>query len=305
MSFTSRRSKSAIRSINDSDMTHEVSAFYPPRARWYSPLLSASARLRRRLAMDHIHLPSGVSPGGSLASVLFPGVAFYVCGLRLWGKIALASSAILLFLNVLWFGSRAANLAFGLLLSLHASGLGFLLEKMLPAPRLRTKLILAAALLALLACGLYLPARTFVQNRWFLPLRLKGQLIIVRRESPPGTLRRGDVIAYSFEGVNWPGIIVHAGYGLGPVLALPGDRVRFTQTTFEVNGQAQPRLGLMPQSGEVTVSERHWFVWPNFDMYGHGNVVDKVPETLLNLGMVSEREFLGRPCHRWLWHQQL
>jgi len=286
-------------------MTHEVSAFYPPRARWYSPLVSASARLGRRLAMGHIHLPSGVSPGGALASVLVPGVAFYVCGLRFWGKLALVFSAILLFVNVLWFGSRPANLAFGLLLSIHASGLGFLLEKMLPAPRFRTKLILAAALLAFLACGLYLPARALIQDRWFLPLRLNGRLIIVQRKSPPITLRRGDVIAYSFEGANGPGIIVHGGFGLGPVLALPGDRVRFTQTTFEINGQAQPRLALMPQSGEIVMSERHWFVWPNFDMYGHGNVVDQLPERFLDLGMISERQFLGRPCRRWLWRQQL
>jgi hypothetical protein len=255
------------------------------------------------MAMDHIRLPSGISLGGALASVLIPGAGVYVCAPRLWGRIALGLAVVLVILNIVWFGSQLANLPFGLLLSLHASSLGFLIDKMLPVPQFRTRLITAAGLLIFLACGVYLPARNLVQDHWFLPLRLKNQVVIIHREAPGSTLRRGDVIAYSFGSVDGQGIIVHGGLGLGPVLALPGDSVRFTSTAFEVNGQPHARLALMPQSGEITISERHWFVWPDFDISGHGYVMDKVPETILSVGLISDRQFLGKPCRRWLWNR--
>ena len=41
-------------------MNRVASSYYPPRARWYSPLLLLAAGLRRRLALDRIRLPTGV-----------------------------------------------------------------------------------------------------------------------------------------------------------------------------------------------------------------------------------------------------
>jgi hypothetical protein len=286
-------------------MAHDVSSYYPPRAHWYSPFLNGASWVRRRLALGHIHLPSGISLGEAMAGILFPGAAFYVCGRRRWGQVAIGLSAALLFANVAWFGSQTANAAFGLLLSLHASGVAFLCDKMLPVPQFRTRLVLALAVLVLLACVVYLPARALVQERLFFPLRVNGRVVIVRREAPSIRLNRGDVIAYSFEGFQESELIVRAGFGLGPVLALPGDRVRFTKMTFEVNGKPQARLDPMPESGEFIVSERHWFVWPEFGIHGHGNVIGRVPETLLRLSNISEQQFLGQPCHWWFWRQQV
>ena len=239
-----------------------------------------------------------------MISLLIPGAGFYVCGLRLWGRIALGFAAVLVVLNIVLFGSQLANLPFGLLLALHASSLGFIVDKMLPGAQFGTRLITAAGLLLFLGCCVYLPARNLVQDRWFLPLRLKDEVVIVHRQAPDKSLRRGDVIAYSFESVHGDGVVLHGGYGLGPVLALPGDSVRFTPTSFEVNGQPQPRLALMPQSGEMTINQRQWFIWPDFDISGHGYVMDKVPETILRVGLISEPQFLGKPCGHWLWRRQ-
>src|SRR5437763_142265 len=143
MSFTSRKSKCVIKSTNGCDMTVAPS-FYPPRARWYSPLLIVAGRIRRRLALDYLQLPAVVSLGGALASLLFPGVGFYVCGPRFWGKVAIGLSILLFLVHVASFGSNVASIAFGLLLSVHASGLAFFVEKMLPAPGFRARLLSGA-----------------------------------------------------------------------------------------------------------------------------------------------------------------
>jgi len=283
-----------------------ASSFYPPRARWYSPFLHVAGRLCRRLALDHIQLPSGVSIGAAVAAVLFPGVGFYVCWPRVWGKAAIALSVVLLFIQIAWLGTQQATVAFGLLLSVHASGLALFCDRVLPAPTFRARLILAAALLAFVALCLYLPGRRLVQNHLFFPLRINERVIIVRREAPSIALHRGDMVAYSLEGFSEHALVVRAGFGLGPLLAMPGDQIRFTKTTFEVNGIAQPRLALMPEAGEWIVPQKHWFVWPTFGMFGHGHPADAtLSETMLSLGTISERQFLGRPLRRWLWRPQL
>ena len=56
------------------------------------------------------------------------------------------------------------------------------------------------------------------------------------------------------------------------MLAVAGDTVRFTTNVFFINGQPAPRLPHMPDTGEVQVPEKHWFIWPNLDISGHGNV---------------------------------
>jgi hypothetical protein len=144
-----------------------------------------------------------------------------------------------------------------------------------------------------------------VQNHWFLPLRLHGRVIVVSRSTPSIDLRRGDWVAYTFESKGDHGVIVREGMGLGKLLALPGDKLHFGESTFEVNGVIQPRLHLMPADGEYVIPEKHWFVWPELDISGHGQVpVSDMAQTLINLGTISEGRFLGKAPRRWLWRPQ-
>ena len=139
-----------------------------------------------------------------------------------------------------------------------------------------------------------------------MPLRVKGRVVIVHRLAHPRALARGAWIAYSIEGSGQNSVNVESGFGLGPVLALAGDQVRFTQSAFEVNGAPQPRLDNMPQVGEWVVPEKHWFVWPEVAMSGHGNVpADAISATLLQMGTISEDQFVGRPFKRWFGRRQL
>jgi hypothetical protein len=199
-------------------------------------------------------------------------------------------------------GHGAANIAFGLAVSIHAMGVTLLLEPWLAPSRFRVRLLWSLAILAALGWLLYLPCRNYIDTHWFTPLRVNGQVVIVGKRSGPGNLQRGDWIAYSLQEVGY----ARAGLGLGPVLALAGDEVRFTPTALRINGVPQPRLPHMPDSGVVVVPEKHWFVWPEFDISGHGYLGEPaaISQAILQSAMISEAHFVGKPFKRWFWHRQ-
>ncbi len=213
--------------------------------------------------------------------------------------------ALLALIFVRWLGYPAANVAFGLLLSLHATGLVYLLEPWLAGARFSMRILFSLIVLVTLASLLYLPIRNEIQAHWFTPLRVQGRVVVVRKHVSLGALQRGDLLAYEFGESASPGFNVQGGVGLGPVLALPGDLIRFSGATFAVNGQVRPSLEHMPAKGELLVPEKHWFIWPELAISGHGAVpADAISATLLQLGTLSEDQLLGRPCQRWFWRRQ-
>ena len=263
------------------------------------------ARLRRQLALDWLHLPSGLSPAALLVSLVVPGAGFYSRSPRFWGSLALVLSAVLTFVIIAWFGFPAAALAFGLLLSLHACGLVFVLDPLLVGAAFRTRLLFGGGILIALLCLVYVPGRDFVQRHWFLPLHVNGRVVVVTRMHSSTSWRRGDRVAYSFGSHSEHQLIIKGGVSLGPVLAVPGDHVRFSASDFEVNGLAQPRLPLMPSVGQFVVPEKRWFVWPEVAISGHGQVPSsQLAEALLVLCTISQDQFVGKPAHRWLWRKQ-
>ena len=61
----------------------------------------------------------------------------------------------------------------------------------------------------------------------------------------------------------------------------------------------------MPETGELIVPEKHWFVWPDFAISGHGNVAEAaLSAALLPMATVSEDQFAGKPFKRWFWRRQ-
>jgi hypothetical protein len=236
---------------------------------------------------------------------VIPGFGFYVRAPRVWGRLALGISALLFLVVVGWFGYDGANLAFGLLAAIHASGLAYLFDPLFIEERFRARVAFALAMLLAVGGLIYMPLRNFVQKHWFFPVRVNDQVLVVRRGTSAG-LQRGERIAYQFEGVGDHGLVVRGGFGVGPVLASPGDQLRFTPSTFEVNGNPQPRLSLMPESGELVIPQKRWFVWPEFAISGHGHTAESVlSASILSLGVISEQQVLGKPCRYWLWRRQL
>jgi hypothetical protein len=287
-------------------MAKASSPYYPPRARWYSPLLSFGGVLRRHMILDRIRLPQGPSLGGILGSLLVPGVGFWVRGPRWLGSLAISASLFLLLLFFAEIGYQAGNIAFGLLLSIHSSSLIYVIEPWLAGARFRTRIFASMALLAGVGGLLYMPARNLMETRWLAPLRLQGQVVVVSKSRSPASVKRNDVIAYSLPGNTDHAVYVEAGFGLGPVLAVAGDHVCFTKTAFEVNGAPRPRLAHMPESGDLTVPGKHWFVWPDLAISGHGNApAGALTTALLQMAVISEEQFAGKPFKRWFWRRQL
>ena len=101
-------------------------------------------------------------------------------------------------------------------------------------------------------------------------------------------------------------IWLQAGFSWGPVLAVAGDRVTFSTNSFSVNGAAQPLRPHMPAGGELVVPEKHWFVWPELDINGHGNYGEaNLSAVMLQLATVSEVTFVGKPFRHWFWRRQI
>src|SRR5512142_1123014 len=100
-----------------------ISPYYPPRAHWYSRVSLAGGWLRRNLALDRARAPGGISWLALLGSLLVPGLAVYIRGPRMYGRAALGVCAMLLLVFVAELGRPLANIAFGLLLAVHATGL--------------------------------------------------------------------------------------------------------------------------------------------------------------------------------------
>jgi hypothetical protein len=310
--FAAGKLKLELQLVARLNIQEEVSPYYPPRARWYSHLLSFGGTIRRRLALDRIHLPREMALVGLVASFLVPGLAVYIRGPRLWGKAALVSCGLLFLLFIAWFGHPAGNFAFGLLLSIHISGFVYYCSPLLLNAPFRSRLLFTLLTMMVLGLLIYLPIRNVILHHWLVPLRVRGNVVIVHRLDAPHDIKRGDWVMYSQKSVemgeahNGGAIWVRAGFGWGPVLAVAGDRVEFSTNAFLVNGEARPLLPHMPNSGTLTVPEKHWFIWPELDINGHGNVGEaNISATMLQMATVSQEQFIGKPFKRWLWRRQI
>jgi len=291
-------------------MGQSTPPFYPPRAKWYSRIFYLGLSTRHRLALDRIHLPQSVTLGGLVAGALVPGLAVYLRGPRLWGKLALAASALLFLTFLLGFGYPVGNYAFGLLISVHVSGFGYYCQPFLREKDFMGRLAITALLLIVLGLGIYAPARGAIQRYYAVPLRLNGRVIVVERAFPAARIQRGDGIAYVLSGYYFSnhggeGVSSRSGMSLGTVLAAPGDRVEFSEKGVSVNGTPRPALPHMPKSGTFLVPENHWFVWPNLVISGDWHVPEEsISSAMLELANVSETQYVGKPFKRWFWREQ-
>jgi hypothetical protein len=287
-------------------MNHDRSAYYPPRARWYSPFFHFARAMRRRLWLDRLHLPAGLSFRAFIIGLLAPGLAFYVRGEKLIGRAVLIGSLLLAVAFIVWLGYPLANLAFGLLLSAHVSSILFLCRPWLQDVRFRFQIAFGLAVLLAVGGGVYTSLRNSIQERYLMPLRINGRVVVVQTFSASKAVRRGDWITYSLPGGAGTGVLVQEGLSLGPVLAAGGDHLRFSPKAFEVNGVQRPLLPHMPTSGDLLVPENHWFIWPELGISGHGNVAEaNISATMLQLANVSKARFIGKPFKRWFWRRQI
>jgi len=283
-----------------------ASPYYPPRARWYSAVLGTGNGWRRRLALRGLHVPRGISFLHLIGSLLIPGMGFLVRGPFVLGVAALAAAALFLSVFVVGLGFPAGNVAFGMLLSLHASGIAHFCSPWMEGARLRARILVS--LMSLFAVGalLYAPSRGMIERRWLMPLRINGRVIVVRHLATPRLVKPGDWVAFHLEEFSGGDFVALEGTGYGPLLAGPGDHVRFTPLVCEINGRAIGRLDDMPVMGELVVPEKHWFVWPTFGIqgYGHGAIPD-LGAIKSRMAMMPQEQFIGKAFKRWFWRRQI
>ncbi len=281
----------------------DISSYYPPRARWYAPVFHLGNAIRRRFWLDRIRvqLPQGITFAGSAASFLVPGLGIYLRGRKHWGRAAALGYGLLLLLFLAGFGYPVGNFAFGLMLAIHASGFVYYCRPVMQREELGGRLAFTLAALLAVCLLFYLPLRGFVLQHWLVPFRLNhGRVFVVQRQFPAAAIQRGDWIAYKLGSGNsgWEGwetggahgaVQVRAGLGLGPVLALAGDRVSFSTNGFAVNGIPHPLRPHMPQTGEVTLPEKQWFIWPELGISGYGHTPESNLSAMMQqLAVVSE-----------------
>jgi hypothetical protein len=214
--------------------------------------------------------------------------------------------AILSLLFVVFLGYPLGTLALALLMSIHVTGVVAYYQPVVAAARLGIRLAAAFALCLLTIGVVYLPLRDLLEERWFMPLQVKGQVVVIHRLTSPVTLRRGEWIAYrnpEFDSYAGRHLIVHAGINFAPVLAVPGDHLEFSPQAFSVNGVAQPHRQNMPVSGELTVDRNCWFAWPEMAIFAHGNVPG-ISDMVMRMAMVSKDELIGKPFDHWFWRRQ-
>jgi hypothetical protein len=272
--------------------------------------------IQRRLMLDRLRacLPREINFGGTVAAFFVPGLGFYLREPVLWGKVALLGCGLSFGCFLAAFGYPAGNFAMGLLIAIHATGFIYYCSPLLRDEEFRGRV--GFTLLALVAIGLlfYLPLRNAILHHWLMPLRLDGRVYVVQRQFPAAAIRRGDWIAYKLAGSSgyWEnggghgGIYIRPGVGFAPVLAVAGDRVTFSTNVFTVNGVAHPLRPHMPESGEVTLREKQWFIWPGVGISGYGNTPESTISTaMMQLALVSESDFVGKPFKRWLWRKQI
>ena len=301
----------AALNVAQASFKDKASCYYPPRARWYSRIfVNAWRPVRRYIHLEKFLSPGTLSPVTLALSLVLPGYAFFLLRRRLLGWLVLAgySIAALVFLGELGF--PAASVGYGLVISIHATSIVFLEGVWLKESKFSVRLGAAFCTLFAVWGLIYAPLVGFAEQHWLLPLRLGDRILIVHRGVAPKAIKRGDWLAYQISGDRFIGdqedrVYLGSGLGVDPVLALPGDRLRFTPQAVFVNGQAFPLAPHMPVEGEWVMPQKVWFIWPSLGISGGGRVTEgSISATMQHAAMVTQKQIIGRPFKRWFGRRQ-
>ena len=292
-------------------MSKVTSPYYPPRARWYAPVFYFFGSVRRTVALDRIHLPPSITWPGLFKCFLIPSYGFYLRGPRALGKNMMAICALLFLIFIAWLGHSAANIAFGMIVSIHVSGIVYYCDSFLREWTFGWRILFTIATLIGVGFLIYSPLRSAIQNHWLMPVQMNGRVIILEKSVSAAQIHRGDWVGYTLSGYRFSnhmgnGLWGGSQLGLGPVLAVAGDRVEFTATNFLVNGTPETPWPHMPTSGTVTVAPNHWLIWPTVSISGNWNAGENnISGAMLEMSDVPESQFIGKPLKHWFWRKQI
>jgi hypothetical protein len=288
----------------------DASSYYPPRARWYTrTFLVPGARVRRWAHLDGLRISDRISPGDLLLSITMPGFAFFALGRREIGWLVLGVYGLAGLVFIVALGYLGGSIAFGLMISAHSTSLVFLEGLWLGGSRFRVKMLAAVCTLLAVFAG-YSQVVAFVQRHWLMPLRIGEQVVIIRNGINASSIKRGDLVAYEISedraaAAQIGAVHLRSGFGLDPVLALPGDRIRFAREGLFVNDHREVVSAYMPRGGELVVPEHVWFIWPSLVANMHGGVSESdISAAMRQIALVPEDQIVGKAFKRWFFLTQ-
>jgi hypothetical protein len=266
--------------------------------------------VRRYIHLRRLFQAARLSGLQLVLSVAVPGLAFLLLGRRLLGWLVVAGylTAALAFIAALGF--PAASVSYGLLISLHATSIIFVEGLWLKESGFGARLAVAFITLFAVWGLMYAPLVEFAQHHWFMPLRQGNRVFVVQRGVAVNSIKRGDWLAYEIAGDNYrgereAGLYLESGYGIDPVLALPGDRLRFTPEAVYVNDKPLPLMRHMPVQEELVMPEKVWFIWPSLDIYRNYGVPEaSISASMQRTAMVAQKQIIGRPFKHWFGRRQ-
>ena len=285
-------------------MSKFPSPYYPPRARWYSRSYYVWLAAKNLFHFESLTLPGRMAFWQLTLSLILPGYSFYALRRQKIGRAIQLGYGWAALVFVVWLGYAAANLAIGAMIALHVISVFFLIRAWDMDWSFRSRLLLALGTLLLVGLGLYLPLRRQIERQLIMPFRVGNRVVVVNTFKQPSAIHRGDWIAYKMDRYYAGNVLIAAGYVLGRVQAVAGDRVRITPEYVQVNGRAAPRLAHMPAEAEYTVPEKHWFIWPDLRISGYGAGAGDIARAFAENALVPETQFVGRPFQRWFWRRQ-
>src|SRR5207247_2262425 len=159
-------------------MNERRHAYYPPRAPWHSPLRNLFWGLSRRLHLESMRLPLDVTIWCALLSVVIPGYAWAAHGQRTTARVIYGCYALAAVVFIIWLGHLVAACAFGVMVSLHVSGVLHLIGRQSLKLDLRWRMLLSLVAFSAVYLCIYRPLQNQFERRLALPLRV-GQKVVI------------------------------------------------------------------------------------------------------------------------------
>jgi hypothetical protein len=291
-------------------MSSSSSEFCPPRARGFGRFRSIGFAFKRLVYVCPFVISKEAS--SALFCSLLPGYIFRRLGYPWIAWIVLIAYFAALIVFIVALGFRTGSFAFSAMLAIHSTSALTAYRNVNDDAELGGRFRSALKIVILITL-LYFGAQRLL-GHVILPLRLKDKIYVVNALASLKNLQRGERVAYEIQETRGAfsrpeahgTIIVEAGYDLGTVIGLTGDKIEFGKDKFTVNGIAYPRMPGMPESGELVVPENHWLIWSDFAINVQGPAAEVRAQNLLSrMGMVDKKNFVGTIFRRWFWRKQL
>ena len=280
--------------------------FEPPRAGATRGAWNVWYALLRRTHVRFPRMPVVIKPPGltwqSVAVVVIPAYGWVALGkphMARWAAIAYGACVVT---AILCLGWAAAGWAAGVMITLHGLGIAeyFYSGQLWPAPAHR---VARTAGVVLALAVVYTLASRPLLAKVVVPLQTDRGVLLIDALTRPGSVVRGEIVAFRAQGWRAGHFMLRGGIYLGRVSGRPGDVIAFRTDTFAVNGEAFPRRPSMPRRGELTVPAQHTFIWP-LDLRRELASEDEAADFARKAALVPDADLVGRPFRRWFWRQQ-